>query len=103
MNSLRGGLRSGYRLTTSPKDAAPSYTLLPSGRTPTGVAFLWGVGAAGALPTSWTIWRSYPNALAAQATQGTRVSLQIVAGVVAGGYAVTFYAIRATGFAVGPL
>ena len=72
-------------------------------RTPTGVAFLWGIGAAGALPTSWTLWRSYPNALTAQATQGTRASLHIIAGTVTGGYVVTFYAIRATGFAVGPL
>lgn len=72
-------------------------------RTPTGVAFLWGVGVADALPTSWNLWRSYPNALTAQATQGTRASLQIIAGTVTGGYVVTFYAIRATGFAVGPL
>ena len=72
-------------------------------RTPVGLAFLWGVGVADALPTSWTVWRTYSSLLVAQATQGTLAALQVAAGTVAGGYVLTVHAIRATGFAVGPL
>ncbi len=61
------------------------------------------LGAAGALPTSWTVWRTYSSLLVAQATQGTLAALQVAAGTVAGGYVLTVHAIRATGFAVGPL
>ena len=72
-------------------------------RTPVGVTLLWGIGVAGALPTVWTVWRSYATSLVAQATQGTWSSLQIIGGSVVGGYVLTTYAIRATGYGVGPL
>ncbi len=72
-------------------------------RTPVGVTFLWGVGVADALPTSWTGWNTYSSSLVSRATQGTLAGLQVAAGVVSGGYVLTVHAIRATGFAVGPL
>ena len=72
-------------------------------RTPVGATLRWGEGVAGALPTTWTVWRSYATSLVAQATQGTYVALQIIGGSIVGGYVVTTYAIRATGYGVGPL
>jgi hypothetical protein len=73
-------------------------------RTPVGVSILWGVGSAGALPTVWTVWNAYATSLVARASQGTRTSLSIYTpSGVAGGYVLTAYAIRATGYGMGPL
>lgn len=73
-------------------------------RTPVGVAILWGVGSAGALPTVWTVWQSYATAAVARASQGTWTGLSIYCpSGVSGGYVLTTYAIRATGYGVGPL
>ena len=73
-------------------------------RTPVGVSILWGVGSGGSLPTAWTVWNTYATTLVARASQGTRTSLSIYTpSGVAGGYVLTTYAIRATGYGMGPL
>ena len=71
---------------------------------PSGVTFLWGEGAAGALPLVWYRLATWTTADALVSAQGSWEGLSVYTVVgVAGGYVLTTYAIRATGYGVGPL
>ena len=71
---------------------------------PGGVTFLYGVGTAGALPTVWYRLATWTTADALVSAQGSWWGQSIYTPVgVAGGYVLTTYAIRATGYGVGPL
>jgi hypothetical protein len=72
---------------------------------PSGVTFLYGVGAAGALPTVWRRLATWTVADALVSAQGSwwGQSIYTNGAGIAGGYVLTTYAIRATGYGVGPL
>ena len=109
--NVGGSVGSAIATVSAGATNAPSTSQLASGdfwariaRRPTGVAFSWGVGAAGALPDAWTTVHVATDAPSLNASNGRRAHLNTyAANSVVGGFNVDVLDIRATGAGLGPL
>lgn len=73
-------------------------------RRPGSVALSWGVGSAGALPTTWKTWLNLTSTSALNCTAGTRVHINTyTAASIGGGFDAEVLDIRAVGRGLGPL